>query len=163
MDSYHTEAERVYGVTLTAKLSGSYNSAVLGSSLYEETYGEKKIHVFDSKSASCAESLIALKVMELEESGKYSFEEIVRKIEEYRDKMQTYFVLDNLDTVTWELANADLGSMVENMSVLAADSQSIVEAAMSKLESINLEALNRAIEDLADIVEPLANISNFFG
>lgn len=97
MESYNVDAERVYGVTLTAKLSGSYNSAVLGSSLYEETYGEKQIHVFDSKSASCAESLIALKVMELEEMGKYTFEEIVKKMEEYRDKMETYFVLDNLD------------------------------------------------------------------
>lgn len=97
MESYNVDAERVYGVTLTAKLSGSYNSAVLGKNLYEETYGEKKIHVFDSKSASCAESLIALKVMDLEESGKYTFEEIVEKMEEFRDKMQTYFVLDNLD------------------------------------------------------------------
>ena len=97
MESYHTEAERVYGVTLTAKLSGSYNSAVLGSNLYEETYGDKKIHVFDSKSASPAEALIALKVMELEETGKYTFEEIVEKIEDFRDKMQTFFVLDNLD------------------------------------------------------------------
>ena len=97
MESYNVDAERVYGVTLTAKLSGSYNSAVLGKNLYEETYGEKKIHVFDSKSASCAESLIALKVMDLEESVKYTFEEIVEKMEEFRDKMQTYFVLDNLD------------------------------------------------------------------
>ena len=97
MESYHVDAERVYGVTLTAKLSGSYNSAVLGKNLHEETYGEKKIHVFDSKSASPAEALIALKVMDLEESGKYTFEEIVEKMEEFRDKMQTYFVLDNLD------------------------------------------------------------------
>lgn len=73
------------------------------------------------------------------------------------------FVLDNLDTVTWELANADIGSMVENMGALAADSQAIVEDAMKKLDAINLEALNQAIEDLADIVEPLAKISNFFG
>ena len=73
------------------------------------------------------------------------------------------FVLDNLDTVTWELANADIGSMVENMGALAADSQAIVESAMKKLDAINLEALNQAIEDLADIVEPLAKISNFFG
>lgn len=73
------------------------------------------------------------------------------------------FVMDNLDTVTWELANADLGSMVENMGTLASDSQAIVEAAIAKLDAINFEALNRAIEDLADIVEPLAKVSNFFG
>lgn len=73
------------------------------------------------------------------------------------------FVIDNLDTVTWQLANADLTSMVKNMGALAEDSQVIVESAMQKLDAINLEALNQAIEDLADIVEPLANITNFFG
>ena len=97
MESYRTEAEHVYVVTLTAKLSGSYNSAMLGKSLYEETYGEKKIHVVDSKTASPGESQIALKAMELEESGLYTFEEIVEKLEKYRDEQETYFVLDNLD------------------------------------------------------------------
>ena len=97
MESYHTEAEHIYVVTLTSKLSGSYNSAVLGKNLYEETYGEKKIHVVDSMSASSGETRIALKAMELEESGKYTFEEIVEQLEKYRDEMVTYFVIDNLD------------------------------------------------------------------
>ena len=97
MESYRTDAEHVYVVTLTAKLSGSYNSAMLGKSLYEETYGEKKIHVVDSKTASPGESQIALKAMELEESGLYTFEEIVEKLETFRDEQETYFVLDNLD------------------------------------------------------------------
>ena len=52
MESYAGEAERVYVVTLTAELSGSYNSAVLGKNLYEEEYGKKQIHIFNSKSAS---------------------------------------------------------------------------------------------------------------
>lgn len=97
MESYRTEAEHVYVVTLSAKLSGSYNSAVLGKNLYEETYGGKKIHVVDSKSASGGESHIALLAMELEESGRYTFEEIVEKLEDYSNKMETYFVLENLD------------------------------------------------------------------
>lgn len=97
MEGYNTEAEHIYAVTLTAKLSGSYNSAVLGKSLFEETYGEKKIHVVDSKSASSGETQIALKAVELEESGKYTFEEIVEKLEKFRDELETYFVLDNLD------------------------------------------------------------------
>lgn len=97
MDSYQTEKEHVYVVTLTSKLSGSHNSAVLGKNLFEETYKTKKIHIVDSKSASVGETQIALKAMELEESGKYTFEEIVEKLEEFRDKMITYFVLDNLD------------------------------------------------------------------
>ena len=52
MNAYKTEAEHVYVVTLSANLSGSYNSAVLGKTLYEEAYGEKQIYVIDSCSAS---------------------------------------------------------------------------------------------------------------
>lgn len=97
MHSYDTQADRVYVVTLSAALSGSHNSAVLGKNLYEESHPAKNIHIVDSQSASCGETQIALKAMELEESGKYSFEEIVQKLEEFRDKMVTYFVLDNLE------------------------------------------------------------------
>ena len=98
MEAYHVEAENIYVITLSSHLSGSYNSAQLGRNLYIENYGEKNIHVIDSESASCGETQIALKIMELEEAG-YSFEEIVEKIENFRDEINTYFVLDNLETL----------------------------------------------------------------
>ena len=69
MELYHCEAERVYAVTLSAELSGSHNRAELGRKLYEEEYGRKQIHVFNSRSASVGESLIALKIQECEEKG----------------------------------------------------------------------------------------------
>ena len=103
----------------------------------------------------CAGILICVLVMTLSIAG------VAGQVTELAD--QAKFVMDNLDTVTWELANADIGGMVENMGTLAADSQAIVESAMNKLDAINLDVLNQAIEDLADIVEPLANLSNFFG
>ncbi len=99
MNSMKAEVDHVYVVTLSSPLSGSYNSAVLGKNLYIETYGEnKKIHVVDSRSASCGETQIAFKAVELEEAG-YSFEEIVESLEKFRDEMHTYFVLDNLETL----------------------------------------------------------------
>lgn len=98
MKAYQTEAERVYVVTLSSQLSGSYNSAILGKNLYHENFGDKNIYVVDSKSASCGETQIAFKLVELEEQG-LSFEEITEKIEEYVKGMNTYFVLDNLDTL----------------------------------------------------------------
>lgn len=75
---------------------------------------------------------------------------------------QAAFVLDNLDAVAWELANADIGSMVENMGALAADSQNIVAEAMEKLEAIDIDTLNKAIQDLAAVVEPLAKLSRLW-
>ncbi len=58
MKRYCCDAERVYVVTLSAELSGSYNSAVLGKNLYIEEYGKKEIHIFNSCSASIGETLI---------------------------------------------------------------------------------------------------------
>ena len=89
--SFDCDADHIYVVTLSANLSGSHNSAVLGKNLYEEKHKDKKIHVVDSRSASCGEAQIALKAMELEEQG-LSFEEIVKRLEDFRDEMNTYFV-----------------------------------------------------------------------
>lgn len=96
--AYETEAERVYVVTLSSKLSGSYNSAVLGENLYHEKYGEKDIYIVDSKSAACGETQIVYKIMELEEKG-LAFVEITEQIERFVKDMNTYFVLENLDTL----------------------------------------------------------------
>ena len=98
MEKYRCEAERVYAVTLTAELSGSYNSAVLAKNLYIEEYGEKNIHIFNSRSASIGETLIAMKVQECEEAG-MTFEQVVDTVERYIDAQHTYFVLENLDTL----------------------------------------------------------------
>ena len=97
-EAYRTTAERVYVVTLSSKLSGSHNSAVLGKNLYHEQYGEKDICVIDSKSASCVETQIVYRIMELEEQG-LSFEEVTEQIEQFVREMNTYFVLENLDTL----------------------------------------------------------------
>ncbi len=98
MEGYRCEAKRVYVVTLSAELSGSYNSAVLGKNLYAEEYGEKDIHIFNSRSASVGETLIALKIQECEESG-MGFEEVVKATEAYIAQQNTYFVLETLETL----------------------------------------------------------------
>lgn len=99
MEAYDADVERVYVITLTSKLSGSYNSAVLGKHLLEES-GKKvpKIHVFDSLSASAGETQLVMKIKELEEQGR-TFEEVVEIVELFKNEMKTYFVLDNLDTL----------------------------------------------------------------
>lgn len=97
MESYEGDVDEVYVVTLSSHLSGSYNSAAVGRDMYIEKHGEKKIHIVDSESASCGETQQAMKILEYKEAG-LSFEETVRKVEDYKLKMRTYFVLDNLET-----------------------------------------------------------------
>lgn len=96
MEGYHCEEEHVYAVTLSSELSGSYNSAVLGKNLYIEEYGEKDIHIFNSKSASVGETLIGLKIAECEEKG-MSFQEVIETVDAYIEEQHTYFVLETLD------------------------------------------------------------------
>lgn len=85
-------------VTLSAELSGSYNSAVLGQRLVEEEFQNKKVYVFNSRSACIGETLVALKIQECAEKGA-SFEEIVAQVEEYIRQRETLFVLENLETL----------------------------------------------------------------
>ena len=98
MKAYECEADHIYAVTLSSELSGSYNSAVLGKSLFLEDNPGKKIHVFNSKSASGGESLIAMKIVECEEKG-LSFEEVIETVDKYIEEMSTFFVLENLETL----------------------------------------------------------------
>ena len=97
-EAYCCEEENVFVITLSAALSGSYNSAVLAKSLYEEEYGKKNILVLDSKSASSGQLNIAMYIRELCDQG-LEFDEICEKAAAYRDRMNTYFVLDNLETL----------------------------------------------------------------
>ena len=98
MKAYECEADHIYAVTLSSELSGSYNSAVLGKSLFLEDNPGKKIHVFNSKSASGGESLIAMQIVECEEKG-LSFEEVIETVDKYIEEMSTFFVLENLETL----------------------------------------------------------------
>lgn len=95
-DACHCDADHVYVITLSSHLSGTYNCAVLGKSLYEEEYGHKDILVIDSWSASSGELNLAIAIAEWEEAG-LSFEEISKKVMELRDNQKTYFVIDSLE------------------------------------------------------------------
>ena len=81
--------------------------------------------------------------------------------------VQAEAVLTNLETVTTELANVDLNSMVQNVDALVTDvdglvgtSQVGVEQAMEKLNAIDFDALNDAIKDLSDVIDPIARFFN---
>jgi len=75
---------------------------------------------------------------------------------------QAETVLTNLEGVTQELAQADIGSVVTNVDTLVTASQSGIEEAMEKISAIDIEALNQAIEDLNKVIEPLAKMAKIF-
>ena len=154
MEAYHCEAEEVFVVTLSSHLSGSYNSAELGRNLYHEKYGEKKIHVVDSESASCGETQLAMRLMRYKEAG-LSFEETVEKIEVFKRKMRTYFVLDNLETLR-------KNGRLSGVKALVASTLNIKPVMIGNLGVIEQKGqaigINKALARLADNI--VADVSH---
>lgn len=95
---YFDEAEDIYIVTLSARLSGSHNAAEQAVKCYREEGGRHHVHVFNSRSASAGQVQAALKIWELAEQG-LPFETVVERVERYLDEMQTLFVLEDLDNL----------------------------------------------------------------
>lgn len=75
-------------------------------------------------------------------------------------QMQT--VLGNLEVVTEELAAVDMANMVTNVDALVTEGQQSLQMTMDKLNSLDFETLNQAIEDLAEVIEPMSKIANVF-
>lgn len=90
--------ENVFVVTISSKLSGTYNSAMTAKNMYLEQFGNKFIHVFDSLSAAIAETLIVYKIKELIDEER-SLTEIIESVDSYIKEQRTLFVLENLDNL----------------------------------------------------------------
>jgi len=66
--------------------------------------------------------------------------------------------LNNLEELTTELNEAHLSETVNNINNLTLNATGDLSKAMSKLNSIDLETLNQSIQDLHDIIEPMAKL-----
>ncbi len=98
LNEYMCEGD-VFVITITSKLSGSYNSAMVAKKMYEEEYGsDKKIHVFDSRSAGPSPTLIFLMLKDLILKG-LDFEDIRSKVAKYIASQNTLFVSLSLENL----------------------------------------------------------------
>ena len=115
----------------------------------EKKYTRKLFHVMQFFAGIMAALTIALVIMA-------SF--YVPKVTILLERMNT--VVDSMDKVTKDLADADIKKTVNDIDTFVVSSQGNMESAMDKVSAIDIESLNKAIQDLSAVVEPLAN---FFG
>ena len=78
-------------INISSKSSGSHNFAKQAAEAFNG-----KVYVVDSKALSSGQGLLVLKACDLRDEGK-SAEEIVKTLEEVRERINTSFVPDNLD------------------------------------------------------------------
>lgn len=85
-------------ITISEKLSGSHNSAVLAASMLKEEVEDAFVHVFDCKTATAGATLVALKLKKMIED-KVENNKIIEEINNYINQMKTFLIpvkLDNL-------------------------------------------------------------------
>ena len=92
------DADRVFCVTITSGLSGSYNSAVIAKAIYEERYPDRKVYIIDSLATGSKMVMLCEKLRELILAG-HDAEEIYRQIKEYNEHCFLYFALASLDNL----------------------------------------------------------------
>ena len=70
---------------------------------------------------------------------------------------QADLLMADLQSVTEELKKLDLTDMIAGINDLVATSQTGVEEAIEKITEIDISKLNKAVSDLAAVVQPLAD------
>ena len=85
-------------VTISEKLSGSHNSAMLAKEMLKEESPESFVHVFDCKTATAGASLVVLKLKQLIEN-KINADQIIEEINTYIDEMKTLLLAERLDNL----------------------------------------------------------------
>ncbi|MDR1017381.1 MAG: DegV family protein [Lachnospiraceae bacterium] len=152
VEEYYTAMEKydeVYVVTLSDKLSGSHNTANIAKDNLLEEYPNKKVHIFDSKSASAGELLILLQLIDYINEDT-PFDLIVKNTENFISKMHTLFVLEDLSILR---KNGRLGKVTGllasmlNFCPIMSDNGDGEIMALSKVRGIK-----KSLAKLTDIV-----------
>ncbi len=138
----------VFCITITSKLSGSYNSAVLAKNMIQEEFS-KRVKIIDSGSASSALTLVYLELKKYIELN-MSFDDVSEKIDSYVKKMNTLFILDSLDNLRKAGRLSNLKAMIAktlNIVPVMQDNNGYIEKAAQA------RGKKRAFEKLIDLME----------
>ena len=112
LDAFERQLERfdkIICITLTSKLSGTYNSANQARGILKEE-DQKRVFIVDSLNASCGEGLSDLKAIDLIEQGKDT-EEIVKELEKFVPQVRLYGMLEE---IKWLEASGRISSTLAN-------------------------------------------------
>lgn len=156
--AFDCDADRIYCVTLSSELSGSYNSAVLGANLLHEEKKDKKIHIFNSCSASIGQTLIGMKIVECEEAG-LPFEDVISIVNKYIEEEHTFFVLENLETLRKNGRLSRVKALVATALKIKPIMGSTPEGTICQLDQAR--GMNKALVKMVDkIMEATENSEN---
>ncbi|NLL47474.1 MAG: DegV family protein [Firmicutes bacterium] len=135
--------DTIISVHLSSKMSGTYQSAVLASTMLDS---DIQVKVVDSKSASMGLGLVAVAAAEGVRAGK-DLDTILSELQQTIDDLQVYFVVDTLEYLKKNgrigMASALVGTMLNIKPILT-----LVDGEVAPFEKIRgkAKALRRVRE-----------------
>lgn len=142
-------SEAAVVVTLSSKLSGSYNAAMAARQMVLEDSPNKQIAVFDSKSASAGELRIVMRLYSMIEKGA-SFDDICKAMPKFIDNMRTFFVLDDLSVL---VKNGRIPKLQGTLAALMMFRPIMGENGEGEIEQVErVRGSHKALQRLAAIV-----------
>ena len=105
------QADIIFAITISSKLSGSWQSAVSAKEMYLEEHPDKKICIIDSRLAGSGLALLALKLAQYIDEN-LTYDEICAKITHYHEQIGLLFVLESIDNL---VKNGRVNKIVGNI------------------------------------------------
>ena len=94
--SKYKDADAILYISLASGLSGTYNSACLAKNILADEDDMPPIYIWDSQTAAVKQSLLVDIAYDMIQSGE-NIENILNKLEDARDKIVFYAVIEDLD------------------------------------------------------------------
>lgn len=85
----------IFAVTITQRLSGSYNAAVQAANTYREEHPDARIYVIDSMAAGPEMAMIVDKIHTLMDQG-LDPDQVMEQVKDYQSHLYTLFCLESL-------------------------------------------------------------------
>jgi EDD domain protein, DegV family len=153
---YFRQSDCSLAVTMTGALSGTYNSAVVARDMVLEEFPKKKIHVFDSRSASGGLVLILRRAAALIDSGA-DFETVVQKTEEYAQSLHILFTLSSYDNLVKTGRMSRFAGMMASSLGIRAVAANTPEGTIEVQHKVRGE--QRALERMVETMKAMKNLS----
>lgn len=134
-------------VTLSAEEFRQIMEKLEKSNAGQEKYAKKQYRM--SQITALASILVLCAVL-------YTSSSLIPKVNQLLDDIQVS--VTNIQDISQDLADADLPKMIQDVDNLVSTSESSIQTAVDKLNSIDFDALNSAITDLSNIVRPLGRL-----
>jgi len=93
---YLEAGKNIISLTISSKVSGTYNSALLAANMLKEDYPNRTIIAIDSLNGSVGQGLLLRELIKMRDKG-YSITDAAKIAEKIIPTVKTYFTLENLE------------------------------------------------------------------